>query len=892
MTEHTKKLIEVALPLEEISAACRADKNRKSGTIRSIHKWFAPMPSPAWDALLFAALVDDPQDDLERQRLLSLVKALMSDDEPVRKRAFSLAKQELARRYEGGTPIVGDPFCGGGSTVVEAQRLGLRSVASDLNPVATLITKCLAEYPSLVADHPPLHTDARLHSDGSLDSFAEDVRHYAGRVYEEAREQIGQFYPPGPNGDPVIAYRWARTVPSPDPSVRGAKVPIVRDWWLSKKRGEMAWMRPIVSREQAEVTFAVETSGSPSIRTTAGDGAYCLFSGAPIEFDYLRREGMAGRLGLSMMAIVTRGAHGKHYFAPCVEDLAAAEAAAPFEKPEVDLPDGGLGFRVQAYGVSQWWQMFTDRQNLALGTFADLVGRVSDWVKDDGGDDAYASAVASVLGLCIGKLAQFNSTLVWWKIDSRSGVGKAESAFGRNDLPRIWDFTETNPFGESVGDWMQVVTTALRALSAVDWEGPPSRVSQGDARTFGQGVSESMLIATDPPYFHYIGYADLSNYFYVWIRRALRPVHPDLFATLRAPTTGELIADSSRHDGDSTAATAYFIDGFTETFKNMLHVAHPDLPLLIVYAFKQQETQRQGQASTGWEAMLQALIDAGLAIVGTWPIHGTGSTRLRSQSSNSLASYVVLVCRPRSDEASPATRSELRTELRIELRAALPRLTSAGIAAVDLAQAAIGPGMHAFTRHSRVIEADGSSMTVRTVLDLVNQALDEILAEQEGEFEAATRWAIAWFEQFGLQTGDFGVAETLCKAKNCSVQGMVQDGFLEARAGKVRLLGREELSADWDPATDARLTVWEMTQHLLKRLDDGEAAAAALVRKLGASAEAARDLAYRLYLVCERKKWSQEGQAYNGLVVAWPQIQRLAASQPASAGPSQTSFEV
>jgi putative DNA methylase len=834
------------------------------------------MPGPAWRALLFAALIDDPGEDSERERLLTLMRVLVSSEAAIRDKALRAARQELAHQFSGSLPLVADPFCGGGSTLVEAQRLGLRSFGSDLNPIATLISKCLTEFPPALAHHAPVNTEARLVSGGpGLVGFKNDVRHYARHIYEEAQDRIGGVYPAGPNGDRVIAYRWARTVRSPDPSLQGLRVPLVADWWLSKKSGELAWIGPVARREEGRVTFTIEREGEPDLRPTGGDGGYCFVSGTPISFEYLRDEGKEGRLGLSLMAIATHGTQGRHYFSPREEDIASAEITEPMSMPEVDLPQRGLGFRVQAYGIRQWWQLFTPRQNLALGTFADLVAQVPAWATADGADDAYAAAVASVLGLCIGKLAQTNSTIVLWR--TREGPSKAESAFSRNDIPPTWDFAETNPFGGSVGDWMQSVETALRAFDEIDWQGPAAVVKQADARYLDRHVDEPALIATDPPYFHYIGYGDLSNYFYVWIRRALSRVHPNLFSTLLAPTTGELIADPSRHEGDMEAAKSYFVDGFRETFRNMASVTRPDLPLLIVYAFKQQEARRDGQSSTGWEAMLQALLDAELGVVGTWPIHGTGSTRQRSQSSNTLATYILLVCRPRSTEAKLATRREFQVALRDDLRASLPPLISAGIAAVDLAQAAIGPGMAVFSGYARVLEADGSSMSVRTALQLINQVLDEILTEQESEYDAATRWSITWFDQYGTDDGPFGVAETLSKAKNTSVDSLRSDGFLSSGGGIVRLLKREELPSDWDPLSERNLSVWGVTQHVIKRLEEGgETAAASLVRRVGSLGDAARDLAYRLYATCERRNWTREGLAYNSLVVAWPEISRLA----------------
>jgi putative DNA methylase len=487
-----------------------------------------------------------------------------------------------------------------------------------------------------------------------------------------------------------------------------------------------------------------------------------------------------------------------------------------------------------------------------------------------------------MLGICVSKLAQANNTLVRWVIDPRNGSAKAVQSFDRHAVPMVWDFTETNPFGGSVGDWTgPVVTTALRALEIVEPHGPPVQTYQLDARALATVINRNAVIATDPPYYGNIGYADLSDFFYIWLRRALRQTHPSLFATLLTPKDSELIATPYRHKGGSTAAAEYFRQGFQEVFASLKHVSRPDTPMTVVYSFKQQEERRGGRTSSGWDVMLEGLLTAGLGIVGTWPLRTARAARMIGVGTNALASAILIVSRPRSSAAPLATRREFLASLKNELPSALKNLQRGNIAPVDLAQAAIGPGMAVFSRYSKVIEADGSSMTVRAALALINQMLDEILAEQEGEFDPDTRWSVSWFEQYGTSEGPYGAAETLSKAKNTALEGLQEAGILVAKAGKVRLLSRSELDGDWDPTTARRLTVWEVTHQLIRALErGGETSAAALLRKVGALGETARDLAYRLYGVCERKKWSQEGLAYNSLVIAWPEIARLARAAP------------
>jgi putative DNA methylase len=497
---------------------------------------------------------------------------------------------------------------------------------------------------------------------------------------------------------------------------------------------------------------------------------------------------------------------------------------------------------------------------------------------------AYADAVTAVLGLCVGKMAQSNNILVRWFIDPRNGSGKATPAFDRHAVPMVWDFVETNPFGGSVGDWTgPILETALKAFDLCVTDAPPAEVEQCDARIVGSGFRSGALIATDPPYYANIGYADLSDFFYLWIRPALRNVFPRLLGTVATPKSDELIATPYRHDGSSEQASNYFRTGFTDVFRSLSKKADERFPILIVYALKQAEEAEETVRSTGWEVFLGSLIDAGLSIVATWPVRTTTDTRMIGLGNNALASAIFVVGRRRSADATKINRAQFLRELREQLPGAYNRLTAVNIAPVDLAQAAIGPGMEVFSRYGAIIETDGSEMSVGTALGLINQVLDEAQVKQESEFDADTRWALAWFDQFGFSEGTFGVAETLCKAKNTSISGMVAAGIVAAKGGKVRLLKTDELLLQWDPTTDTRQTAWEATHYLIKALDGGEETAAKLLRKIVANAGLARDLSYRLYTISERRRWAKEALGYNALVQSWPEIARLAREKPAPA---------
>ena len=878
-------------------------------------------PLAACRAVLFAQLVDDPSShpeqfptaeaqEAERQRLFRLIEELVLWENVNNEQVLEAARVEIRKSAgpEGPPPLL-DPFAGGGSIPLEAQRLGLEAHASDLNPVAVLINKALIEIPPKFANRPPVHPDQeqRLMEREwrGAAGLAEDVRYYGRWIRDEAEQRIGHLYPkvrvPAEHGGgeaTVIAWLWARTVKCPNPAC-GARMPLVRSFWLSTKSKRPAWVEPLVDRGTTPpaVRFTVRTGkGQPPEGTVNRRGATCLCCNTPVPFGHVRAEGKAGRMAAQLMAIVAEGQGQRVYLPPAPDHEAAAGQAKPQNVPDTDLPEQALSFCVQLYGMTRHRDLFTPRQLVALTTFSNLVGEARARVlqdaraaglPDDGaplhaggsGATAYADAVATYLSLGSSKAADYNSSLVLWS-PSRD---QAKATFARHALPMVWDFTEVNPFADAAGDLVITLHGICEVLERSIPSGVPGRTAIADATTIP--IDSMLCISTDPPYYDNIGYADLSDYFYVWLRRSLGAVYPDLFSTLLVPKAPELVATPYRFGGDKERARHFFEQGLGQVFSRLRAAAHPAYPVTVYYAFKQAESEagddEDGEAapavaSTGWETMLEGLVRAGFQVTGTWPMRTERGGRSISIGANALASSVVLVCRPRAEDAPLTTRRDFLNALKRELPAALKDLQRGNIAPVDLAQASIGPGMAVFSRYRRVLEADGSSMTVRTALALINQALDEYLSEQESEYDADTRWALAWFEQYSFKEAAYGDAETLSRAKDTSVAGMVQAGIVQARAGKVRLLRREELNPDWDPATDRRLTVWEVAQHLIRTLQDqGEPAAAALLARVGRLGEAARDLAYRLYTLCERKGWAQEALPYNGLVVAWGEVQRL-----------------
>lgn len=871
------KLIEVALPVEAISVASRRDKDRKTGTIKNVHKWFAPMPTPAWRALLFASLVDDPGEEVARKELLALVERLVpADGGPPAADDLAEAKRLIAEAMGGELPTVLDPFCGGGSTLVEAQRLGMPTVGSDLNPVPVLITRVLTELVPQVAGRPPLIAEPdRLAgtAGGPLEGLFADVRHYAERVRERAWAEVGHLYPPPPGGGTVVAWLWARTVTCPNPACR-AVAPLVSSFWLSKRKGAQTWIEPEPQGPGKQVVLHVRTgtAGPPIAETVNRRGAWCLTCTAPIPFDYVRTEAGEGRASAQPLAIaIDRG--GRVYEAASNEDWRLADVPRPDDTVDLPIPDQALGFRVQLYGMHNLADVFTNRQLTMLGAFADAVAACAGWVRADGGDEVYARTIASILGLGLGRVTQASSTQTRWNVRA-GGSSKAEPAFSRHALPMVWDYAEVNPFAASVGSWSGTFTSVLSGIEAVP-TGGTGVARASDART-AAAQDGRHLVATDPPYFAQIGYADLSDYFYVWHRRALRDVHPDLYATVATPKGPELIAAPYRHGGSKAAAAKAFVDGYTETFSALKETSDPKLPMLIVYAHRQEEQGESGGAtSTAWDAILTAVLRAGLTIVGTWPIWATYSARQIGLGTNAVSTYVVLVCRPARADARVVDRQGFLGALRVELPRAIRHLQEGAISAVDLGQATIGPGMAVFSRYRQVVEATGQAMTVRAALELISQVRGEVLEQFAGDLDRETRWAMAWFKDHQFGAGTYDHAEKLLKTTNTSLDALLRAGIARSSAGSVALIPRDELPDHWDPDLDRHKPVWEITQHVVKQLQaNGEAGAAAVLAKVRGEADAVRELAFWLFDACERAQ-PKEAQAYDALVTSWPEIMRL-----------------
>ena len=904
MTTYCKKLIEVTLPLDAINAAAAREKSIRHGHPSTLHLWWARRPLAACRAVLFAQMVDDPSEhpelwdteelqQAERERLFGLIEELVQWENINNTELLAKANAEMRRWVmEERLPAVLDPFAGGGAIPLSAQQLGLEAQASDLNPVAVLINKAMIEIPPKWAGQPPLSEQQTLdHWPGST-GLAADVRHYGEWMRDEAYKRIGHLYPKAKLSAgveaTVIAWLWARTVTCPNPACRAA-MPLVSSFWLSKKKNRRAWIEPEVDRglDPPQIRFRVQgDSGGRKHPGTAPDppkvgrGAkfLCVACGNVAPDAHIRGESMAGRMGAQLLAIVAEGDHKRIYLPPTKEHETIARQAKPSWKPEQAMNrDTSNLVSGRGYGFFTWSDLFTSRQLVALTTFSDLIGEARQRVIADAqaaGFDAarseeYADAVATYLAFALDRTADSTCNLATWH-NTRDIV---THAFGRQALPMVWDFAEANPFSSSSGNWRSQVEWIARVVKRLlaDMKGV---AYQADASH--QIHTKQVIISTDPPYYDNIGYADLSDFFYVWLRRSLGHIYPDLFSTLMVPKAEELVATPYRFDGDKEKARVFFEDGLFQAFARMREVAHPNYPLTIYYAYKQTESTQDGKTSTGWETMLEGLIQTGYQITGTWPMRTELGNRLVAGGRNALASSIVLVCRPRPADAPRTGRRRFLRALRTELPAALHLMQQGHIAPVDMNQAVIGPGMAIYSRYRQILEADGTSMPVRTALAFINQVVDEYLADQDSEYDADTRWALAWFEQHAFSEGVYGDAETLATAKNISVQGLVEAGILHSGGGKVRLVRRDELDLEWDPTTDKRLTAWEVCQQMIYAVGHrGEPVAGEMLRTGGVAAVAAQSLAYRLYAISEKNGWAEEAFWYNVLITSWSELSKL-----------------
>lgn len=909
-----RKLIETSLPLEAINDASVREKSIRHGHPSTLHLYWSRKPLATARAVLFAQLVDDPasrpeefptvqEQDAERARLHELMERLVKWENSNDAELFSRAREEIRKSNGGELPAVLDPFAGGGSIPLEAQRLGLEAHASDLNPLAVLIDKALIEIPPKFFSRPPVYPGAAEERTEWVraEGLAADVREYGRWIRDEAERRIGHLYPkitaPGGTEHTVIAWKWARTVRSPNPA-NPIETPLVNSWWLSKKKGKEAWVRAAVENGKIryEVVHNADGPTGDDDGTRVGRGAMSIADGTPISSEYIKAEGSSNRLGAHMIGIVAEGERGRVYISPNSLHINAACVERPADIPNEELPYDPRTLWTPSYGLTKFSDLFTNRQLVALTTLSDLVGEAREKIladalaagmpegerleKGDTGAASYADAVATYLALAVSRQTNRLSSLNTWQ-----NVGdKIAQVFTRQAIPMVWDYAEANPFSHSTGNFLgqvEWVSKAIEHLPALS----TSRADQisASARDYG-----GLVVSTDPPYYDNIDYSDLSDYFYVWLRRCLKNIHPSVVGTMLTPKIDELVANPYRHGGKE-GAQKFFVEGFNSVFQRIRSGANPDVPMTVYYAYKQQDSGKEGTSSTGWHTLLDGLIEAGWSVTATWPMRSERKGRLLSIGTNALASSIVLACRPRPTDAPSINRRAFVATLKAELPEALRTLMQGTVAPVDLAQAAIGPGISVFSRYSRVRDADGTTMSVKDALRLINATLDEVLGEQESDFDPETRFAVRWYRQYGWHLALSGEADQLARSSDTSFAALERGGIFEARGGKARLLSPVELSGHWNPETDEHVSIWETTVRLSGAMrergaDDVSELLAGLHGRV--SETAVKELGFLLFHEAEKKDDAPDALLFNSLVTAWGDVSERArriASRPRAA---------
>lgn len=959
MSQPRKKLIEVSMPLEAINTASAREKSVRHGHPSTLHLWWARRPLAACRAVIFGQLVDDPsswperfrtpaEQDAERERLHQIIREMVEwpdakqSDQTRWELALDAARYEIARSIAWargeepprerlavltylatfGTPVY-DPFCGGGSIPLEAQRLGLRAYGSDLNPVPVLISKALVEIPPKFSGLAPVNPSAaapllKRPTRGAA-GMAADVRYYGRWMRDQARARIGSLYPTAKISDgteaTVIAWLWARTVRSPDPAAKGAKVPLASSFVLSAKGGKEA-VAQVVRDPAAEdgwrfdvkqdgVTPADLQAAKDGTKSSRGANFVCALTGVALDRRWIAAEAEAGRMGARLMAVVAEGDRGRAYLPPSSDQEAAAIQANPPWRPDLRMPDNPRWFSPPGYGLPNYGDLFTDRQIVALTTFSDLVGEArlrafadaktafetrgeqpnDDATLADGGRGAraYADAIATYLSFAVDKLADRSSSICTWDSgavgkSSTGSPGRSASVrntFSRQAIAMTWDFAEINVLSESAANFLDGVEWVVKPIDRLSGE-TDGQIYQINAPANSYPV-RPVAISTDPPYYDNIGYADLSDFFYIWLKRSLSEVWPDLFRRLQTPKDEELVATPYRHGGRD-AAEAHFMEGMGRALTAMRKASAPEIPLAIYYAFKQSEKAEDGVSSAGWASFLQAVVASGLMVDGTWPLRTEMASRMIGSGTNALASSIVLVCRPRADDARTTTRRDFMAELRRELPEALARMRVAGVHPVDLPQSALGPGMAVFSKYAVVREADDSPMSVSRAITLINQVRGEIAHADSGDLDAATRFALDWFEAYGWSAKGAGEAIKLAQSYDLTEKGLRDAGVLIADRGDARLVRRSELPVDWRPSRDRSLTAWELVQALNRALNDGGGVNAAgdLLGEARDLGSAALWLTGRLFSLAEDRRMTDEALGWGRLAEAWDAIEAAA----------------
>ena len=929
MTNYRKKLIEVNIPLQAINVESAKDASLTHGHPSTLHRYWARRPLAACRAVIFASMVDDPSEckdefptepeqNAERNRLHNIIKRLViwktcNDENLLAEARYEIAYSAARNNGENlnvfrekfkndpkavlkylrdHCPAVYDPFCGGGSIPLEAQRLGLRARASDLNPLPVLLNKAMIELPPKFHDQNPVNPDAdplgmftgtgrnrtRAPWKGTA-GLAADIRYYGTWMREEAYKRIGHLYPkaqlPDGTSATVVAWLWARTVPCSNPAC-GLQMPLVKTFQLSKKKGNEHWTKPIIDRESNTISWVVQTNSEGVPKSTVNrTGAYCCGCGTAVKLAYVREQAKIGRMREVMTAVVTESENGKLFLSPIDAYIQAARQVKSNWKPrQVIMKNPKVSGLL--YGMTHWHQLFTERQLTALSVFSDLLSEVRHQITEGGATKEYTDAICTYLTLAIGRTAESGCSFTWWENQGE----KIPPVFARQAIPMTWDFAETNPFSSSTQNWKSQIDWIAKVIQNLPISTNSGTVYQADATTT-RHTTDGPIIVTDPPYYDNIQYADLSDFFYVWLRPLLRDIYPDLFSGMMTPRDEEIVA-APRFENPAQ----HFENSLGKALGQIRQHCSDEFPSSIFYAYKQQEEDHDGTTSTGWETILTATVNAGFQIVATWPLRTERIRGLKTEV-NALASSIVLVCRPRREDAPSTTRNEFLQELKKEMPPALDRLTRiANIRPVDLAQAAIGPGMEVYSRYSKVTRISGEIVPIREVLTHINNEITAYHEKETGELDPESQFCLTWLQQHGYIEGNYGDALVLATAKAVDIDTMHDKVLLKDRS-KVQLLKPEEYA---DRENSENMTAWEgclkMVWHLSGVEKSGGISGCTAVARAMRDYESAKRLARVLYAYYEARGDAESAARYNNLVTQWQYISQSIGS------PEQTEFNV
>ncbi|QHD50684.1 DUF1156 domain-containing protein [Vreelandella aquamarina] len=911
-----KKLIEVALPLDLINQAASAEKSIRKGHPSTLHMWWARRPLVAARAIIFSQMVNDPGGvrgwskgkpkkicEEKRNEIFGVLEELCqwknNNNFDVLAKARSLIVESWRETCElNGLKFdekdlnltLWDPFSGGGAIPLEASRLGLDVYASDLNPIPVMLGKASLEIPAEFSKFSPVSLpkgQVAIENLHGYEGLAQDIIFYGGLLLDKAREALCDIYPKYYNekdsvSEDVICWIWARTVKSPNPAFSDCDVPLIKSFTLSTK-GDGAYLKPIVDSEKRSWYFEIVNKfEKPDQQGIVGrKGATCLMSGVNIPLKYIREEGRSGRIGHKLIAIVTKKKKGRGYYPADKEHEEIAKCVEVSDYPEAEIDHWAGCTNSVVYGMDRFEKLFTNRQLKTLTYMCDELKNIKPIIIDDFNSahpelkheaQNYANAICLYIAFSISKTANRANSLSAWM----PSVECPGHLFSKHAIPMNWDYSETNILYGPSGSFLSMLTTTADGLKNCDTRSVSiSKAFFADAASCSE--IKNVVISTDPPYYDNIPYSNLSDFFYIWLRRSLKEISPNLVPTMLTPKQEELVANQFRHGGKEQSES-FFMNGMKNTFRNLASASSEFYPMTIYYAFKQSETKSGSTASKGWETFIESIVESGLIITGTWPLRTERENRSRNQGANALASSIVLVCRKRETTAESVSRRDFQRQLRTEMPEALETMIGGQtgqtpIAPVDLAQAAIGPGMAIYSKYEAVLNQDGSKMSVHDALVLINRAITEFLSPDSGNFDADTQFCASWFDQYAWSAGPFGEAQVLAQAKGTTADGVREAGVIESGSGKVRLLKWGEYQSEWDPTTDKRTPVWEACHQMIRRLQNhGESAAGELLAKMPEKGEAIRQLSYHLYTLCERKKWAEEARAYNELIGSWHAI--------------------